>query len=353
MKTKSLLIVVAALAILAAIITLLTRRPQSQAYETAGQPVLPRNITTQTAQIEITEKNSNTPITLQKKDGGLWLITSYHNAPANLTRIAKLTDDLEASKIQRIVTANPERFERLGLGARTVTFRDSEKKEIFKISFGETSQEGGYFLKLENNNSAFEAHPQVFFTANPDEWLARELFQFKIEDITALNFQLSGDRQARFQRDEQGKWQLLEPQIPDGRSLKKDMPESILRLLLNTNIYQHNLITDPTSQAALANARLVEFTLKDGQKISLKIGRAPSTEDTEQNSTPVPTNPVLIFLQSAPEAYVWSEAARTIIPHASETLLKQIPTSIEDMLDSPTAEEMAEQQPLIPPAPAD
>jgi len=347
MKIKPVVILFVILCLITLLLTLFSRQPRSEALRSFGNPILPRHLIAQIAQITLTEKNSEKTITLQKKDNDIWRIPNYYNAPANFTRIAKLIDDLEASKIQRAVTANPERLQRLGLNARTVAFYDAQSNEIYNISIGDFTPEGGLYVQLHKNDLCYEAYPPVFYTASPDEWLAREFFQFDIQNIHSLEFQISPDCTAKFQRDDQGKWQMIQPQLTEGQSLKNDMPESLLRQILDIKVFQHKLITDPYAQAALQKARLFELTLKDGQKFSFKIGRAQAAENTSDSSSTA-EKPVLLFLQNAPENYVWLEAARTIIPYVSETLFKQIPSSIEEMLAPIAENETTDQHPSTP-----
>ncbi len=368
MKPRTLLITLLALGIIAWLAVTLSNRNLTPPASIVGQALLSNQTLVATNTIEIKDSTEPQPLILQlDTQANLWRINSYHNAPANLTRIAKLTDDLQGSKIQREVTSNPDRFPRLGLGERTITFRDDQNKTIYNLQLGKTSEGGGLFAKRENDSAAVEIHPQIFFSARPDEWLARDLFQFKPEDITALTVELPDGSKSIYQRGPEKQWQLVEPTPPEGKTINTEIPQRILQLLLTTSFFQHHIRGDTEAIPAYENSREITFSLSDGETFSLRIGRRPATippqvsetsdQTNEQNTTAAPAGPVLIFLESAPEKFVWSEAAKTILPVSTETLWNALPQTEQALFtdahiqDQPqqTSEETLLSAPLITP----
>lgn len=353
-RTKHLLIFVAVLAVVALTAGFLGKLRTAKTASVVGQPILASQIVAQIAEVEVKDGDSQDTIILRfDNDSKIWRITSYHNAPANLTRVAKLTDDLQASKIQREVTSNPERFPRLGLGERTVIFRASDGNEIYKIQFGKTSDEGGVFVKREGDEAAMEIHPLVFFSARPDEWMAREFLQFKNEDVTSVTIHLPDGTLVEYNRGEDSKWNFTGPPPPEGKEVNLELPETILRQLFSNSFFQHYLKGDEETTAANENSRQLTFTLKDGEKFVLRIARRPAKAAEGEGAAPQPAGPVLIFVESAPEKFLWAEAVKTIVPVSTEALWNSLPADVEALFKSPAAEQNTtdplESAPLIPP----
>jgi hypothetical protein len=70
---------------------------------------------------------------------GAW---SYFDMPADFEKIARFVQDLNEAKVDRFVTANPERLAHLEFKDSSIALDDSAGKEIWSVTLGKTPDSG-------------------------------------------------------------------------------------------------------------------------------------------------------------------------------------------------------------------
>src|SRR5580692_7936124 len=109
MKLRTLIIAVAILAALSALAYLKNRpEPAPPADARVGRPLL--DTATAQAAASLTVSDAGKKVELAKDSGGTWRVKSYYDLPADFEKIARLVQDLNEAKVERLVTENPERL---------------------------------------------------------------------------------------------------------------------------------------------------------------------------------------------------------------------------------------------------
>src|SRR5688572_10967118 len=108
MKIKTLIVTVLALAVLS-IGVYFARRPGPPPSGDArlNQPLVDAATIEKTAKVRITDAGKT--VELIRTDG-TWRVPSYHDLPADFSKLSSLVGNLTDAKLQRLVTSNPERL---------------------------------------------------------------------------------------------------------------------------------------------------------------------------------------------------------------------------------------------------
>ena len=112
MKIRTLVITVALLAVLSAL-AYLSNRPAApgSADPRVGRAVLDTDTAAQTAGIVISDQGKK--VELARSSDGSWRVASYYDLPADFDKVARFVQDLAEAKVERFVTASPERLARM------------------------------------------------------------------------------------------------------------------------------------------------------------------------------------------------------------------------------------------------
>ncbi len=171
---------------------------------TPGQTLLPEFPAEKVATIEISGPDGN--VTLSEKDEK-WTVVQRDDYPANTRNINDLLRSLSELKVTQGIEAGPSFAPRFGMDEKssdptehglTAIFKDTEGKEISKVSFGKNldavssaSPFGGgatgRYVRNHADDSGFYAVSEVFGILSPDpkSWLADDFL--KIEKIESIS----------------------------------------------------------------------------------------------------------------------------------------------------------------------
>ena len=222
MKSKTVLVLVGVVALLAVAAAILVGPGKEEARQTAmGQEVFSDLPFQKIHKIRITSRNS--AATIEKKEHG-WGVVEKGGYPADFPKISELVEKLRDLKIGRSFSVDPEIKDRLALYSPSETGVDPEKSAIQLVLLDEQERPLADLLigKARESDSGFGGHylmrggqPTVllvdkafkFLSAAPEEWLQLQVIDVAADTIQKVAFYQNGKDKPVYEivRPEKGK----------------------------------------------------------------------------------------------------------------------------------------------------
>jgi hypothetical protein len=274
MKPKFLLIVVAVLAALSAGVFLFKKSAdaQSDADARTGKPLFDPAVVESAARIEFSENGKT--IKLHRTAPGFWEVDSYHDLPADFAKLSTFVGNFTATKVERFVTANPDRLARLEFKDTHVTLSDDAGRSLASLTLGKTADGGGRFIQFDSEKKAYLSRLSVWFDTDPKSWTDAALVHLKTDDIAKLTVDFHGAAPVVLSRPD-AKSAFTAAITPDGQRLKTDTVTSLLGTLTGLRFTDTSATDDPKAVGAREAARTVTLTTFDGKTLTVAIGRQP------------------------------------------------------------------------------
>ncbi|HVU33932.1 MAG TPA: DUF4340 domain-containing protein, partial [Opitutaceae bacterium] len=186
MKLRTLAISVVVLAIISAVVYVAQRPgPPPSQDPRVGHPLADRAVIEKAAQLQVTD--SGKTVTLTRQPDGSWKDASYYDLPADFSKLSTFVGSLTDAKVERFVTANPERLERLEFKDTRIELLDSAKKPLWSVVLGKNAETGGgRFLKFGDENKAYLANLDAWIDSDPKNWANSELLNVKPDDVAKV-----------------------------------------------------------------------------------------------------------------------------------------------------------------------
>lgn len=285
MKLRTLLIVVATLAVLSAAV-FLARRPSAAPSTDArlGQPIVAGSTLEQATQLRVSDQGKS--VTLARQSDGTWRVTNYHDLPADFTKLTRLTDELATAKLDRLVTSNPDRIARLEFKDTKIELLDAAQKPLASVTLGKTADSGGRFLRFADEPKAYLASLNAWLDAEPKNWADPTLVNLKPEEISKieLTFASSQAPSVTFTRaKKEDPWTTS--QLPANHTVATEKLTSLLSALTNLRFSDTLELTDPQVAEAKPHARTVKLTTFDNKTLTFTLTRKPESKKLKDPST--------------------------------------------------------------------
>ena len=325
MKPKTLLIVVILLAALSAAAWFFNRPslPASASDPRLNQPLLPPAAAENAARLSLTVKGANVTLARPSASSG-WVVTSNHDLPADFAKLASLVQNLTGTRVERFVTASPDRLSRLGFPDTAITVADSTGQSILALTLGKDADGGGRYLSFNKENKAYLARIETAFDADPRNWTDTALLRFSAADIAKVTFDFPSpltlsraNASAPFAADT----------VPAGRRLKTDTVPSLLSTLSSMRFTETTAIDDPQATGARAAARTVTLTTFDGKTLVFALGRRPEHAVDSAYATRAAPAPFFIRDTSPAPAVLLGNLTEKIPPGPVFAFIKHSDTS--------------------------
>jgi hypothetical protein len=299
MKPKSLLIVVALLAALSAGVFLFKKSADvpSDADARTGKPLFDPAIVESAARIEFSENGKT--IKLHRSDPGSWEVDSYHDLPADFAKLSTFVGNFTTARVERFVTANPDRLARLEFKDTHVTLADDAGKPLASLTLGKTADGGGRFVQFDSEKKAYLSRLSVWFDTDPKGWADAALVHLKPDDIAKLTVDFPGAAPVVISRPD-AKSAFTAAATPDGQRLKPATVTSLLGTLTGLRFTDTSVTDDPKALGAREAARTVTLTTFDGKTLTVAIGRQP--EHTVIKEAAVKADPAALLADAAKPA---------------------------------------------------
>lgn len=306
MKPKTLLIVVLVLAALAAGAYVLNRpKPHAAVADTRiGQPVIPASLVERAARVEVSEGGKT--VRLRETGPGSWVVESYHDLPADFSKLSTLVSGFTSAKVERLVTQNPERISRLEFSDTRVALADADGKQLVSVTLGKYADGGGRFLRYADNEfAAYLARINAWIDASERNWADSALLKFSNDDIAGVTITFaSGEPLSATRADKSALFSV--ESVPEGRQFKSSAITSLLGTINSLRFTETVEPDAPEAVGAREHARTVTLTTFDGKTITVAIGRQP--ERTVVKADVVKPDPAALVADIAKPAPVATDS---------------------------------------------
>jgi len=273
MKLKHILIVVAVLAALSGASLVLNRKapPADEADPRVNQPLVAADIVNQAVGVRISESGKTV---LLKKSGEGWVVTSYHDLPVDFQKLARFVQDFATAKIERFVTANPQRLAGLEFKDTKIALLDAADHPLAEITLGKNAEGGGHFLHFGDEPKAYLAPVNAWLDTDPKNWADAALTHFSADDIAKVSLTFAEGDPVVLSRPKKGD-AFTTDALPAGQQLKTATVNSLLSSLGNLRFTDTADLSDPKAAAAHAHSRTATLTTFEGKTITVVLGREP------------------------------------------------------------------------------
>jgi uncharacterized protein DUF4340 len=274
MKLRTLAITVAVLAALS-VAAYLANRPETAppADARVGQALLDPDTAQKAAGITISDQGKK--VELDKAADGTWRVKSYFDFPADFEKIARLVQDLNEAKVERFVTASPDRLGHLEFKDSIIALDDSSGKEIWSVTLGKTPDSGnGRFIRFGSEAKAYFSGMHVWLDTDAKGWASAQLVSVKPEDVSGIEIPFdSGAPVVVTRAKKDAPWTAAG--APAGQKLLADKVSALLTSLTALRFSDTTDPRDPAAAEAAAHMRTFKLTTFGGQTLSVSLGRKP------------------------------------------------------------------------------
>lgn len=284
MNLRALLLAVASLAAVSAATYLARRQDTSPAADLrVGQPLADSAVVEKMTKLRISDQGKT--VTLTRQVDGSWSVENYFNLPANFSKISAFANSLTESKIQRVVTTNTERRERLGFKDTQVVLLDSSDHKLLSVALGKNADTGGRFVRFDAEPKAYLADFIGGIDPEPGDWADTELPTLKPESIAKIEITFFEEKPIYFSRtNRDAAWTT--DQTPAARKIGPAKIIALLSLIGNLRFSETNEANDPASTAAKTHVTVFSLTSFEGKTVSVTFSHKPE----EKNVIPVVGN---------------------------------------------------------------
>lgn len=274
MKLKTLVVSVLVLAVLAGIAFLLQRpAPPPSADTRMNQPLVEPAAIEAAARLRLSDQGKTVEVV--RDADGTWRVATYHELPADFSKLSRLISDLGESRIRRLVTSNPERIARLEFKDTKIELFDSAGKTLTAIELGKHAETGGgRYVRFADETKAYLASLNAWIDAEAKNWANAQLLDVKPEEVAKIEIPFSEGRAVTVSRaSKDAPWSA--DAAPTGRQVRSDRVASLLSSIGTIRFSDTTAPDDPAVATALQHPREFKFTTFDGKTISTTLGRKP------------------------------------------------------------------------------
>jgi hypothetical protein len=274
MKLRTLILTVAVLAALSVIAHYADRpEPALPSDPRVGTALLDPDTVAKAASVVVSDKGKSAE--LDRNADGSWRITNYFGLPADTVKISRLIQDLNEAKVDRFVTASPDRLAHLEFNDSSIALRDAAGKEVWRLTLGKSSDSGnGRFIRFGGDSKAFYSGLHIWLDTDPKGWADAQLVSLKPEDVAKIEIPFDGGAPVvatRAKKD--APWSAAG--APAGRKLDDSKVSSLLTSVTSLRFTETVDSKDALAAEAAQHARSVRLTTFDGRIITVTLGRKP------------------------------------------------------------------------------
>lgn len=323
MNLKTLSISVLILAILSGIVAWLNRPVTATATDPRVGSSLLADVSANDVDTIALSSNGNT-VELQRDNAtAAWRVASYHNLPADESKLRRLVQELAEATIDRVVTRNPERAARLQLGEATVAL--TANGSTTTLNFGKTAERGGRYLQYDDRSDApvYLTPASTYLDTTAKNWASSALTAFEAADIKRIEVGFVDEPSLTVSRASADAAWTAE-NLSETQRLREQPITSMLNQL-STLRFTDTASPDHTDVIAAQNhSRTLALTTFNDEIINITVGRkpeevlppeAPETEEatTETAETEAPLEDLTETIPAGP-VYVAFDAPTPLAP---------------------------------------
>ena len=328
MNLKTLSLSVLILAILSGIVAWLNRPVvATDSDPRVGHSLLADIAANETDSLTLTRDGES--VELQRDDAQNWRIKSYHDLPADESKLRRLVQELADANIVRVVTRNPERAARLELGESVVTFASGDSSST--LTFGKNAQRGGRYLKLDEADDApvYLTAATTYLDTTAKNWADAKLTTFEASDIKQLEIDFAAGEQITVTRDD------AETASPES--------EDVVAATAHQSTF--NLTTFDDETITVAIGRKPEQTIIKEESANPvdavadltaapKLGPSDAEDALEDMTETIPAGPVYVSVNGPSARTPLAEAQSNLALQIAEYIFTGLPADRAGLLEN-------------------
>jgi len=303
MKLKSIVRIIAILAALSAVAFFATRPTPAPVADTRiGQPLADRAIVEKATTLRLNDQGKT--VTLVRQADATWKVASYHDFPADFSKLATFIGSLTDAKLERLVTSSPARIALLEFKDTKIELLDSTDKELWSVTLGKNPDTGsGRYVRYGAEAKAFLASLSAYLDTEPKNWANTELLALKVDDVAKIEIPFVAANASEptsltvSRATKDAPWTA--EKTPDGQKLKADKISAVLSSLSSIRFSETNDLTDANAVAAKATERLFKIETFDKKVLKIALGRKPEEKKLKPITPPAEGQSALSSLGTA------------------------------------------------------
>jgi hypothetical protein len=303
MKLKSIVRTIAILAALSAVAFFATRPTPAPVADTRiGQPLADRAIVEKATTLRLNDQGKT--VTLVRQADATWKVSSYHDFPADFSKLATFIGSLTDAKLERLVTSSPARIALLEFKDTKIELLDSTDKELWSVTLGKNPDTGsGRYVRYGAEAKAFLASLSAYLDTDSKNWANTELLALKVDDVAKIEIPFVAANASEptsltvSRATKDAPWTA--EKTPDGQKLKADKISAVLSSLSSIRFSETNDLTDANAVAAKANERLFKIETFDKKVLKIALGRKPEEKKLKPITPPAEGQSALSSLGTA------------------------------------------------------
>ncbi|MEY4814576.1 MAG: hypothetical protein RLZZ162_1649 [Verrucomicrobiota bacterium] len=290
MKLKSIVRIIAILAALSAVAFFATRPTPAPVADTRiGQPLADRAIVEKATTLRLNDQGKT--VTLVRQADATWKVASYHDFPADFSKLATVIGSLTDAKLERLVTSSPARIALLEFKDTKIELLDSTDKELWTVTLGKNPDTGsGRYVRYGAEAKAFLASLSAYLDTDSKNWANTELLALKVDDVAKIEIPFVAANASEptsltvSRATKDAPWTA--EKTPDGQKLKADKISAVLSSLSSIRFSETNDLTDANAVAAKATERLFKIETFDKKVLKIALGRKPEEKKLKPIAPP-------------------------------------------------------------------
>ena len=303
MKLKSIVRTIAILAALSAVAFFATRPTPAPVADTRiGQPLADRAIVEKATTLRLNDQGKT--VTLVRQADATWKVSSYHDFPADFSKLATFIGSLTDAKLERLVTSSPARIALLEFKDTKIELLDATDKELWSVTLGKNPDTGsGRYVRYGAEAKAFLASLSAYLDTESKNWANTELLALKVDDVAKIEIPFVAANASEptsltvSRATKDAPWTA--EKTPDGQKLKADKISAVLSSLSSIRFSETNDLTDANAVAAKATERLFKIETFDKKVLKIALGRKPEEKKLKPIAPPAEGQSALSSLGTA------------------------------------------------------
>ena len=303
MKLKSIVRTIAILAALSAVAFFATRPTPAPVADTRiGQPLADRAIVEKATTLRLNDQGKT--VTLVRQADATWKVASYHDFPADFSKLATFIGSLTDAKLERLVTSSPARIALLEFKDTKIELLDATDKELWTVTLGKNPDTGsGRYVRYGAEAKAFLASLSAYLDTESKNWANTELLALKVDDVAKIEIPFVAANASEptsltlSRATKDAPWTA--EKTPDGQKLKADKIAAVLSSLSSIRFSETNDLTDANAVAAKATERLFKIETFDKKVLKIALGRKPEEKKLKPITPPAEGQSALAALGTA------------------------------------------------------
>ena len=303
MKLKSIVRTIAILAALSAVAFFATRPTPAPVADTRiGQPLADRAIVEKATTLRLNDQGKT--VTLVRQADATWKVSSYHDFPADFSKLATFIGSLTDAKLERLVTSSPARIALLEFKDTKIELLDATDKELWSVTLGKNPDTGsGRYVRYGAEAKAFLASLSAYLDTDSKNWANTELLALKVDDVAKIEIPFVAANASEptsltvSRATKDAPWTA--EKTPDGQKLKADKISAVLSSLSSIRFSETNDLTDANAVAAKATERLFKIETFDKKVLKVALGRKPEEKKLKPIAPPAEGQSALSSLGTA------------------------------------------------------